>query len=184
MKRLKNRALFILCMVCYTAPSLAERADREQPLHLEADRVQIEDAKQSSSFEGNVLLSQGTLSIRADKLVVSQDKEGFKHSTSTGHPATFRQKREGLNEYVEGFAERIEYDTRADMLELFGQARIKREQDDLSGEHILYNSKTEVLQVSGATHSSSAPSTGRVRVIIQPKAPPRAASGASTDTKK
>lgn len=170
MKPLKNKFWLLLCAACFTPLCHAERADREQALHLEADRVQIEDAKQSSTFEGNVQLNQGTLSIRADKLVVAQDKDGFKRSVATGKLATFRQKREGLNEYVEGFAERIEYDTRVDAVEFFGQARVKRDQDDLSGEHIFYNSKTEVLQVSGANKNSTSSNAGRVRVVIQPKA--------------
>jgi len=170
MKLLGNK--FLLCAVCwlYAPLVLAERADKDQPLHLESDRVQIDDAKQHSTFEGNVLLTQGTLLIHADKLVVTQDKEGYKHSVSTGHLATFRQKREGLNEYVEGFAERIEYDTRVDAVEFFGQARVKRDQDDLSGEHIFYNSKTEVLQVNSLNKTGTNSLPGRVRVVIQPKA--------------
>ena len=94
--------------------SQAELADRDKPMHLEANQLSIDDAKQISVFEGKVKLTQGTMIINADKIVVVQDKEGFKHGTATGHPASFRQKRDGLNEYVEGYGERIEYDTKTE----------------------------------------------------------------------
>ena len=52
--------------------------------------------------------------IRGDRMEVRQDKEGFKHGTTWGNLAYFRQKREGFDEYIEGWAERVEYDGRAD----------------------------------------------------------------------
>src|ERR1700680_4935710 len=90
----------------------AERADRDKPVNLEADRVTVDDAKQVATFEGNVVLTQGTLTIRGDRMVVQQDADGFKHGVAYGNLASFRQKREGYDEYIEGYAERIEYDSK------------------------------------------------------------------------
>src|SRR5476651_124839 len=97
----------------------AERADRDKPMHLDADQVIMDDAQKISTFTGNVRLSQGTLLIRGDKIIVVQDKDGFKHATAYGNTAEFRQKREGLDEYVEGYGERIEYDMRTDTVNLY-----------------------------------------------------------------
>ncbi|HEU0188340.1 MAG TPA: lipopolysaccharide transport periplasmic protein LptA, partial [Gallionellaceae bacterium] len=107
--------------------------------------------------------------------------EGFQHCTANGHLAHFRQKREGVNEYVEAYGERIEYDTRSEIVEFFGHARIRREGDDVSGEHIVYNTRTEVFQVEGAPQdqSKTTPSGGRVTVVIQPKSSPSEANPAS-----
>lgn len=175
--RLWHAALLGAALACHAAASHAERADRDKPMHLEANRVNIDDANQISTFEGNVQITQGTMIIRGDKIVVTQDKEGFTHSTATGEPASFRQKREGLDEYAEGFGETIRYDARSETIDLFGKARVKREQDEVSGEHITYNSRTEVFQVHGTqdrqTDTPGAPADGqdkgRVRAIIQPK---------------
>jgi lipopolysaccharide export system protein LptA len=169
-------ALLCAALACHSAASRAERADRDKPMHLEANRVSIDDANQVSTFEGNVQITQGTMVIRGDKIVVKQDKDGYTLSTATGQPASFRQKREGLDEYAEGYGETIQYDTRNETIDLLGQARVKREQDEVSGEHITYNSRTEVFQVhgahedqSGGAGSDTGAPKGRVRAVIQPK---------------
>lgn len=151
--------------------SMAELADRNKPVNLEADNVVLDDLKQISTFQGNVQLTQGSMTIKADKLLVKQDASGFQHATAYGNPVQFRQKREGLNEYIEGYAERMEYDAKADTIELFSRARIKRNQDEVRGNYISYNSKTEVFQVvsGGKAAATGNNPQGRVRAVIQPK---------------
>ncbi len=149
----------------------AEAADRDQPIDLEADSVKVDDAKQTSTYSGNVILKQGTLVIRADKLIVREDSAGFQHSTSLGNPTTFRQKREGKNEYMEGSAQRIEYDGRMDKVQLYTKAWVKRGEDIVHGDYIMYDANAEYAEVIGGGTSAATPgaSGGRVRAIIQPK---------------
>ena len=154
--------------------SFAEAADRDKPIELEADTVTVNDAKQTSTYTGTVVLTQGTLVIRADKLVVREDKEGFQHSTSTGNPTTFKQKREGKNEYMEGSAQRIEYDGRMDKVQLYTKAWVKRGDDIVHGEYISYDANAEYAEVIGGAKSESNPGSGRVKAIIQPKNKPAA----------
>ena len=99
MNLLKNKYSLLLClMLCvHTTLSFAERTDREKPIHIEADRVMVDDAKQISTFDGNVQMRQGTLFIEASKIVVTQDKKGFSQMTATGQLAHFRQKRDGVD---------------------------------------------------------------------------------------
>jgi lipopolysaccharide export system protein LptA len=164
-----NINLFLAAFLLFCSPvCFAERADRNQPIHLEADQVLVDDINQTSTFTGNVQLSQGTLLIRGDKIVVLQDKDGFKHATAYGNSAEFRQKREGLDEYVEGYGGRIEYDTHAETLDLHDKARLKRNLDEVSGEHITYNAKTEAFRVGSEESSGDAPPQ-RVRAVLQPK---------------
>src|SRR3989338_7001677 len=144
--------LAALLLFCTPITCLAERADRDKPVHLEADQVQMDDALHIRTFTGNVQLTQGTMVIRGDKIVVVEDTEGYKHGTAHGRLASFRHKREGLDEYVNGYGERIEYDTRAETVDFYGQAHIVRDLDDVRGEHITYNQKTEIFQM----HSSGA----------------------------
>lgn len=169
-------------MLLWTSASFAERADHEMPINLEADQVLIDDAQQISTFSGNVRLSQGSLLIRGDKIVVMQDKDGFKHATAYGNTAEFRQKREGFEGYVEGFGERIEYDTQAETLNLFKQARLKRDQDEVRGEHITYSSKTEIFQVAGSSQSSGEAPPQRARAVLQPKAKESAETTPASNT--
>jgi len=165
------RRALALCMAAVLAlPAWAEKADRNKPINLEADRVTIDDAKQIAIFEGNVVLTQGTLQIRGDRMEVHQDKEGFKQGTTWGAPAAFRQKRDGYDEYIEGWAERIEYDSRIETMQMFNRAQLKRGQDEVRGNYISYNARTEFFQVTGAakTAATGGPE-GRVRAVIQPK---------------
>ena len=162
-------ASFIM-MIGVSTNVLAEAADRDKPINLEADSVKVDDAKQISTYSGNVILTQGTLIIRADKLIVREDSAGFQHSTSTGNPTTFKQKREGKNEYMEGSAQRIEYDGRMDKVQLYTKAWVKRGEDIVHGEYISYDANAEYAEVIGGAKSADGTTTsGRVRAIIQPK---------------
>lgn len=155
----------------FSSEVLAEAADRDKPIDLEADSVKVDDAKQTSTYTGNVILTQGTLIIRADRLIVREDKEGFQHSTSLGNPTTFKQKREGKNEYMEGSAQRIEYDGRMDKVQLYTKAWVKRGEDIVHGDYIMYDANAEYAEVIGGGSQAATPGTpsGRVRAIIQPK---------------
>jgi lipopolysaccharide export system protein LptA len=153
-----------LCALAAMPIAQAERADREKPVNLESDSVDIDDGKREGNFIGNVQLTQGTLLIKADKIIVKQDAAGFQYGIAYGKPASFRQKREGTDEYIEGFGERIEYDSKADTVQFFKSAHIKRGGDDVRGEYISYNAITEFFQVIGSGKPDD-----RVKVVIQPK---------------
>lgn len=160
-----------LALLLLAVPAYAEKADRDKPVNIESDRVTVDDVKQLAVFEGNVVLTQGTLVIRGDRMEVRQDKEGFKQGTAWGNLAYFKQKREGLDEYIEGWAERIEYDGRADKLQLFQRAVMKRNEDDVRGDYISYDATTEFFQaIGGGTKAASANNPdGRSRMVMQPK---------------
>jgi lipopolysaccharide export system protein LptA len=160
-----------LCMgLCIHLDAFAEKADKDKPLEIEADKVTSNDATQISVYTGNVILTQGTMVIHADKLVVHEDDQGFQHGTSTGNPTTFKQKREGKNEYMQGSALRIEYDGRMDKVQLYTHAWVKRGEDIVNGDYISYDANAEYAEVLGGTKSVNGDaSSGRVKAIIQPK---------------
>lgn len=169
----------LFCAFCIgilvAAPALAERADRDKPVNLEADRITVDDAQKVQILEGKVQLVQGTLVIRCAKLVVTQDAEGFQKGVAysgEGGLARFRQKREGKDEYVEGEAERIEYESKAEKAQFFLRAMVRSGLDEVRGQYISYDAKTERYFASGGPDGSSAAAVGkpdRVRAVIQPK---------------
>jgi lipopolysaccharide export system protein LptA len=163
------RITLLLMSFFFSLQAFAEAADRDKPIELEADTVTVNDAKKISIYAGNVILTQGTLVIHADKLVVREDKEGFQHSTSTGNPTTFKQKLEGKNEYMQGSAQRIEYDGRMDKVQLYTRAWVKRGEDIINGDYISYDANAEYAEVIGGVKSESGGTSGRVKAIIQPK---------------
>ncbi len=169
-------------LLLWAPTCFAELADRDKPMHLEADQVIMDDARKISTFTGNVRLSQGSLLIRGDKIIVVQDKNGNKHATAYGNTAEFRQKREGLNGYVEGYGERIEYDTHTETVNFHEKARLKRDRDEVSGDHITYNAKTEVFQVNSSDTNPMNGPPQRVRAVLQPKSKEAATSPSAPDT--
>ena len=169
------RHFFISCLFIFFATSaLAEKADKDKPIEIEADTVTVNDAKKVSVYTGNVIVTQGTLLIKADKLVVREDESGFQHSSSYGTPTTFKQKREGKDEYMEGAAQRIEYDGRIDKVQLYTKAWVKKGEDIVHGDYIMYDANAEYSEVIGGGPKSATPATpsGRVKAIIQPKNKP------------
>ena len=174
----------VLVAVCL--PAHAERADRDKPIHLEADRLSLDDLNKVQTLEGNAVLIQGTTELRTARLVVTQDADGFQKATATGGAnglARFRQKRDGVDEYVEGEAERIEYDARSDTTQFFNRAWVRSGQDEVRGRYISYdaiNEKFLVTTGAGTTKTASGEAQARVRAIIQPKAK----GDAAAETKK
>ena len=169
------QALAAALLVAISVPSLADKADREKPITLEADRVSMDDINKVQVYEGNVILTQGTLQIRTAKLVVTQDADGFQKGVATGGVnglARFRQKREGVDEYIEGEAERIEHDARNENTRFFVRAWVKSGLDEVKGHYILYDALTEkylVTNGSGENKTATGTAQARVRAIIQPK---------------
>lgn len=174
-KRIK---LLLSLLMLLTSPlALAEKADRDKPIDIESDTLTNNDAKKTSVYTGNVILTQGTLAINADKLIVREDSEGFQHSTSTGNPTTFRQKMEGKDEYIQGSGQRIEYDGRMDKVQLYVKAWVKRGLDVVHGEYIMYDANAEYAEVIGGPQAATASNPkGRVRAVIQPKSAKNAAA--------
>ncbi|MCB5224925.1 MAG: lipopolysaccharide transport periplasmic protein LptA [Candidatus Cloacimonetes bacterium] len=161
-------------------PVHAERADRDQPMHIESDALRYESQQQRSTFTGNVVVTKGTIVMRGARLVVTQDGSGAQSAVmhaAPGKRAFFRQKRDGVDEYTEGEAQTIEYDGRKDQVHLVGNAEMRRLagsqlQDKVTGAIIVYNNITEVYTVqSGGKQGDGDKQVtpgGRVRATLIP----------------
>ena len=170
-------ALALLIALSVSVPGArAERADRNKPINVEADAMQYDDLKQINVFTGSVVLTKGTILVRADRLVIRQDPEGYQYGTASGSPAFFRQKREGVDQFVEGQARQIDYDGKRETFRLQQQAMMRRTEkervvDEVHGSDILYESRNEFFTVDGTGGTAATPGNpaGRVRVVIQPR---------------
>jgi len=157
-------------LLALALPAAAEQADATKPIEIEANKMSADDARRTNVFEGNVVVNRGTLNIRADRIVVRQDKEGNQYATATGNPVRFKQRqdpkppdKEGV--WMEGEAKRIELDDKAQKVELFEAARVNRGGDEVAGDYILVDQKSDFFTVTPGKGQ------GRVRATIQPKPP-------------
>jgi len=165
------RAMLLALAACVATAALAERADREKEIVLLADKGVADDNRKVSTFEGNVIITQGTMRVTASKVTLSE-KDNFKYYVAYGAPVTFRQKRDKADEWIEGTAERAEFDDRTDVVKLFNRAKVKSAQNELTGEYITYDMRREVAEVTGAPPGQQPPSgreAPRVKIRIVPQ---------------
>ena len=180
MKKPVAALLAALCCGFLTGPVLAEKADRDKPMNVEADALRYDDLKQTSVFTGKVVISKGSIVIRGAKVDVRQDPEGYQYGVVTAEPgklAYYKQKREGMDEYMEGEADVIEYDGKSDRVKFIRRAELRRLRgatvaDEMTGSLITYDNSTDVFTVDGGPGSPAAgPGTapGRIRAILSPR---------------
>ena len=176
---------FLLSAMALTVPwAQAEKADRNKPMNVEADALRYDDLTQLSVFTGNVVLTKGTILIRGAKIEVRQDPQGYQFGLVTAEPgkkAFFRQKREGVDEYIEGEGELIDYDGRQDTVKFITRAQLRRYQgvvlnDEFNAGVIVYNNTSDVFTLDGAPGAGTPGSVGqpgapagRVRAMLTPK---------------
>ena len=166
--------------VLATGPALAEKADQNKPMNVEADSLRYDDVNQTSVFTGKVVITKGSILIRGAKVNVRQDPQGYQYGVVTSEPgklAYYKQKREGLDEFIEGEADTIEYDGKADRVKFIKRAELRRLRgasvaDEMTGGLITYDNSSDVFTVDGGPGSPSvAPGVpgGRIRAVLSPR---------------
>jgi lipopolysaccharide export system protein LptA len=191
-KILRRLAAAALCALALAGAGLAqaEKADRDKPMNIEADAMRYDDLKQESVFNGNVVVTKGTIIIRGARIDVRQDPEGYQYGVVTAPPgklAYFKQKRDGApgsDEWIEGESEVIEYDSRADNVKFVRRAVMRRlvgakVNDETTGALIVYDQSNDTFSVNGAPQApgGSSGGDGRVRAVLAPRADAGAAAG-------
>jgi len=166
------RILIALLGLVFSVNAFSEKADQEKPTNIEASKMSSDETRRLTIFEGNVLLTKGTMSVRADRIVVRQDAEGYRYATATGNPVRFRQRldpkegQEGV--WMDGEALRIEVDDKKQTIELHENARVTRGGDEVQGALIFVDQRSDFYSVTG----DKAKSGGRVKATLQPKSDP------------
>lgn len=166
--------MLALCSSLVAWPCFAERADRDKPMQIEADSMRHDEARLLTQFTGKVLITKGTLLMRAARMEVQQDSQGRQVARLWAAPnerVFFRQKREGLPEYTEGEAEEVSYDNQSDIVTLMRRAEVRvlrgtEVANQLQGHTILFNNITEVITVDGQANQTS---EQRVRATLVPR---------------
>ena len=177
---MKTKLITLLCTLAAIAAqsAFAEKADRDKPMNVEADTLKHDDQQQLTIFTGKVLMTKGTLVLKAARMEVKQDGQGnqvAKLSAAPGERIFFRQKREGLDEYTEGEAETVIYNSQADTLTLTQRAELRLLRgalvaDRIQGQQILVNNTTEIFTVDGKANVTGSPNDSqRVKATITPR---------------
>ena len=184
----RSFALVFAGLAVIGSPVHAEKADRFKPLNVEADLPgKIDLLNQYVVFNGNVVVTKGTMTIRANRIEVRESPDGYHTAIAFGSPsqhATFRQKRDAPDEYIAGDAERLEYDGKSDVIRFVNNASVRRLRgsettDEISGNLVTYDSGTEVFNVTGGAPATASNPGGRVRAVLTPREGSAAAADAA-----
>lgn len=178
--------LLLLLLALAALPSQAEKADRLQPMVFTADKEgRVDSANQRTELLGNVVITQGSLMLRAEKVDVRETREGYYQASAqgtAGQPVSFRQAQDRPGEAIDGLADQLEYDSRSETVRFIGNAKVRRTRgaavaEEVTGALIVYDSRREEFVVEGG--NTSANPGGRVRMVRMPPAQPEASPAAS-----
>jgi len=189
MRRSRNAAvLFLLAALAaaLASPARAEGADKEKPINFSADQpAEVDFEKRIGTLKGNVVITQGTLSIKADRIDFKQNADNSLSATAYGNPIAFRQKKDDSDEFYEGFAQKAVYDGTKDLLELFDRALLRQSSDEIRSNYISYNSKSGIFRAEGRpdTPGTAEGPGSKVRGTFQPKSDSPLGKGAGKDAK-
>ena len=152
-------------------PAVAEKTDREKPINFSAEQpAEVDFERRVGTLRGNVVITQGTTTIRADRIEFKQNPDNSLSATAYGSPVSFRQKKDDSDEYFEGFAQRAVYDGQKQLLELFDRALLKQGSDEIRSNYVSYNSATGIFKAEGRPDAPGVEGPGdRVRGTFQPR---------------
>ncbi len=176
-----------LLAAAWGLPARAEKADRGKPLEVESDGSQsatVDLKTKLTVISGHVVVTQGTLQIKADRIEVRENAPGRYQANALGNttqPATFRQKRDRVDEFVEGEAERVEYDGAAEKVRFVGNAKLRvvrpgTAPDEANAAVITYDQRTDTIVFEGGPPAAPGAEPGRARLVFIPRSPDAAAS--------
>ena len=164
MKHLYASILALPLLLAQPGPAAALATDREEPIHIQADRVEINEQTGVSVYRGDVKVTQGSMELLADRIVVHRKGETLDRIEAEGRPARFSQRQDESGELVRGQARHIEYRTAADLALLVGEGRILRGRDEFRGERIEYDTVRNIVRAAGGGENGD-----RVHAVIHPK---------------
>ncbi|MCE4553759.1 lipopolysaccharide transport periplasmic protein LptA [Roseateles cellulosilyticus] len=171
------RPLIPLALALALTAAHAEKADRLKPFVFSSDKPgSIDNANQRLGLEGNVIITRGSLQLKAEKVDVKETPDGYVQAFASGvagQPVSFRQNRDTPGEAVEGQADQLEYDTRTETVRFIGNANVRRTRgslvaEEVTGAVIVYDSRSEVFTLEGGNASPNP--NGRTRIVMMPRA--------------
>ena len=175
----KHLARFLLtCMLCViNAVVFALSTDKDQPIEVEADYAELDDEKGVTIYQGNVIVTQGSMQIIGDKMVVTYTQDSDLDTlTVTGRPAHYQQMPDGGTVPDEAEALQMEYHSLKNLIVLINEALVKQEGLRFSGNRIEYDTEKSKVYARGSqtvkeqtSDAKSENRNDRVKLTIKPK---------------
>lgn len=158
-----------LLVLALAAPSCvhALSTDKDQPVQIEADQVEIDERRGVSVYSGDVKVTQGSMRLTGDTMTVHHKDEQLERIIMVGKPATYKQRPDNQQEDMHASAERIEYYANEEKVILLQNAKLWQGANEFKSERIVYDIPRGVAN-AGDTRPGA--ERQRVYITIQPKA--------------
>jgi lipopolysaccharide export system protein LptA len=157
----------LVFLVVAAGPAWALSTDIERPINIEADHATLDDASRRVTYEGSVVVNQGTMRILADRLDLYYNAQRkLDKAVAVGNPARYRQLPDGSQQYVNAHSRTMEYFTDTNLLHLIGEAEVVQGADRVTGDRIIYDTVKHRAQAQAAESGKQ-----RVTVTIRPNRP-------------
>jgi lipopolysaccharide export system protein LptA len=161
-QNLNWHVLLTVVLVCVSSYALSMPQDREQPIQLEADRAELDQKSGVSIYEGNVVITQGSMRLAADKATVFTDNGVFQRIEATGQPVRWRYKPADDKDELFGTSRRMEYDATKNIITMTNSAKVIQNKDVFTGDRIDYDLTADLVKARGEDGR-------RIQITIQPR---------------
>lgn len=166
-----NKWIILGFCVLFSGSVVALSTDQEQPIEIEANSASLDNQKGLTLYFGDVVIKQGSLTLKAEKVTLTYDDKRqidviiAETETADAPPVYFEQQLDN-KERVKAEARLMEYHAKKDMLHLKKAAKVWKNKDTITGEHIMYDAKAGKITAKGAKPGQNG--QGRVKVTIEP----------------
>ena len=145
-----------LVLTATSFPAHALKSDKEQPATIDADNIDMDFKTGKRTYSGNVHIEQGSMKLKANKVIVIMRDGAITNAIAYGSPAVFRQRPDGKKEDVIGKSKKMELDYPTNTVHMYGGASLTQGRDTTRGASIHYNMTTDRLKIEGGTSSTKA----------------------------
>ncbi|MCX4025727.1 lipopolysaccharide transport periplasmic protein LptA [Endozoicomonas sp. SM1973] len=138
--------------------------DKDKPINIKAKSADIDDKSGVYIYTGNVIITQGTIQIRGDKVTLYSDSNGINKIVAVGRPAHYREKPAENKELIKAYGRTIKYYATNEKVEVITNAKLFQEGNTFTGSQIDYFAKTQKVNAKGGKTNES-----RVEMVLQPR---------------
>ena len=150
--------LLLISSTCWSLET-----DRQQPIHIQADRITVHEKQGVSFYQGNVQFTQGSLQVKGDEVTVYLQGDVLQKVIVKGAPATMQQQPAQDQDLVHSQAAQMEYDAVKQIVTLIDNAQVQQGPNSFAGDFIEYDTRTNTVSARKGQAEDS-----RVHVIITP----------------
>lgn len=153
-------------MILCSSNAFALKSDSNKPVQIDADHATLDEKQKQTVFDGNVIITRGSLIVHATKGTANQDIAGDRVIDLYGSPVIFQQLTDDGKQVI-GQCNHFNYDTKTGLAILTDRARVRKGKSIIIGDKLTYNTKTEIYSaISDLGSGVTKKSTGRVTVIL------------------